>query len=186
MEEDIISKDEMDLMIDLVDDFYPEEQRLKIKALISLLYLTGHRVSEVLELRKDDFRVVDDKVNISIYVQKRREPYKHTVWFSLSKTPYIDLVIEYVESVESEKLLFESEYGLDKPMTRQYVGKILKTLNPRIHPHLFRHTRATLFARMGYTPYQIQIWFGWKTPTESNKYIAKGTILLGNMGENIV
>lgn len=176
-EGEILTKGEVDVMIDTTE----QDQ---IKVLIAILYLTGHRVSEVLQLKKEDITFVNKRMNIKLIVEKRREYFEHTIWFNIERTPYIDLIKSYVYSLKDNQLLFESEYS-DTHITRQYVGRILRSLNPRVHPHLFRHTRATRLANLGYTEFQIQNWFGWKSSGQATGYVAKGPTLLGNMGDNI-
>jgi integrase len=156
----------------------------KYKVLIAILYLTGHRINEILKLHREDVELVNKKLVFHILVSKRREFFRHDIYVGES-SPYVNMINDYVQTLDSGKLLFESEYELDTPITRQYVGIILRRLDPTVHPHLFRHTRATMFARSGYSEWQIQAWFGWKTSGMATNYVSKGSAMLGDMGDHV-
>jgi integrase/recombinase XerD len=136
------------------------------KALIALLWDTGMRVGELLNLKIQDLTFQQEGasyVRISGKTGDRRTP----VIFS---TPYL---VNYVndlraQSRQTDPLFVIIDHGAvtEKPVDYPSVRKILKQLrarsglDKRIYPHLFRHSRATFYAN-DLTEQQLKMFFGW-------------------------
>lgn len=151
----------------------------KIRALISLLYITGWRVSEILQIRKEDIEVKEGYVFLTGVALKRRErkPFRHTIKFSI-ETPFWQHVRVYLDTLDIEQKLFPL-------MSRFSVVYHLKRLNPTTYCHLFRHTRATRLAEKGATDQQLQTWFGWKRNAMAGEYVRRSPKLIENLADKV-
>jgi len=151
----IISWNEAERMINSCNDL--EEQ-----SLIAFLYMSGARISEVLALKR--------KGNIL---------HERTLFFDLNKTPFIDPLIDYLNSIQ----LRESKVW---DWTRVKAWRLIKRLEPSAWLHLFRHTRATLLAEKGATESQLIAWFGWTDGRPTQEYIQKSEKLTKPLADLLV
>lgn len=169
-EYDIIKPFEVAQMIETTNE-------LRFKALIAILSLTGHRVSEVLMLRKEDIYGDDEWTYFTFHVLKRRQTFIHTIKMP-SKLEYIDIILQWRDECTDEKLF---------DFTRQYAHYIIKQSNSSIHPHMFRHTLATKLAERGANKYELDAWFGWSDKgNTSGTYVSKGTALIENIAKRML
>jgi len=139
---------------------------MDVKVLIALAWLTGARISELLELTPMNFLIDPDRDTFSITIKAKKKGKTGFPTFSLTKDPFIqDLILPYINSFSSESKLF----GRSK---RRY-QQILEQLNKTIHPndkrewitfHYLRHSRLTYLARKLYaTPEELKSWTGHKS-----------------------
>lgn len=159
--EDILSEEEVLSMIDRCVE-------LEEKSLISLLFLSGARISEILSLKKKDFWTDGNHLMIRIPSLKRKEviPYKHTLFLPLNRDPYISHIIYQVKSIE-----FSSQKVWSYSRNRAW--RLIKRLDKESWLHLFRHTRATLLAEKGATEAQLCAWFGWVDGRPAKNYVQR-------------
>ncbi len=129
------------------------------KAFIALLWDTGARIGEIINLRIRDVKLSDSelsRVMLNGKTGQRRTP----IVFSV---PYIVTLLNSRPRV-SEAQLFITKDGrpLDYPIIRKILGELKEraSIHKRIHPHLFRHSRATFYAGM-LTEQQMKEYFGW-------------------------
>lgn len=144
----------------------------EFKAVISILYLSGARISEVLSLAPAHVRV--DKKDNTVYVRfitlKRKDrkrkisfiPHERNLPFSLD-SPFIDIFLDYVRSIENEEKLFS--------MSRVTVWKYIKKFNEFISPHSFRHSRLQKLADSNVSAHIIRMWAGHSKLDSSTQYI---------------
>ena len=149
---------------------------LRFKAMIATLWITGHRVSEVLMLKKTDVYSDDEWVYFTFHVLKRKEEFVHTIKVP-KKKEHVDIILEWKDTCEEEKIF---------DFTRQYAHYIIKNLNKEIHPHMFRHTLATNLANRGANKYELDAWFGWAGWNTSDRYVEKGTALIENVAKRML
>jgi len=135
------------------------------KALIALLYDSGMRVGELLGLRVKDLQIGKDIsfVNVDGKTGVRRIP----IGFSL---PYLTNYIGEMRQKAKENdylfVKFDHFKVTNNALDYDDVRKILHDLKERtsiqkrIHPHLFRHSRATELAGK-LTESQMRLYFGW-------------------------
>lgn len=113
--------------------------------LLLLLFRTGRRISEVLELRVKDIDF--DAGLILWHIKKKRDKnyqkYKHIM------LDVLDNLKQYVDDrrLKAEDYLFyTARSGCGKPMTRvnawYFLRKYGKQIGRSLHPHQFRHTFA--------------------------------------------
>ena len=151
-------------------------QSVRDKAILAVLWDTGMRVGELINLttRDADFKGNVGHIQISVSKTKaRRVPI-------LFAAPYIATYLETRKRAKSDEPLFVAEsgsYRFDEnhnkivrlkgtQITTAAVSKMLKVtakkagIDKEIHPHLFRHSRATdLVGKL--TPTQMRVLFGW-------------------------
>lgn len=141
---EILSAKEIETLLNIKDD---QPLNLRNKAMLELLYATGLRVSELIELQVSDLHLTMGFVRCLGKGDKERI------------VPLGDLATEAIEvylekgrpnliKVPSEATsLFLNHHG--RPLTRQGCWKIIKTIakraniNKRITPHMLRHSFAT-------------------------------------------
>ena len=136
-------------------------------AILSILYIIGCRVSELIDLQKRDFNIKEDMITISVFTAKQRSisPMQPRRMLDIDiNTPFISYVINYVQSLRyPEDVLF--------PIIRQKINRILKLYDENLCPHLFRHNRLQSLADAGLTANQLQAFAGWKNLSSSESYV---------------
>ncbi len=118
------------------------------RALISLLYGSGCRIGEILTMKVKD--LVYDEYGMILSVTGKTGPRKVRVVGDA--VPEMRQYQEYFERFEPEEHLFlkiNSDIPMSWPDVSTMFYKVCKRagIKRRIHPHMFRHTRATLLAR---------------------------------------
>jgi integrase len=133
---------------------------IRDKLLIQILFETGLRIGEVLSLYLEDFKL-DHKNGHRIQLVNRGELENGAKLKTGERSIYIsqalmDLFDDYMYEVLDE-LEIDSNFifvklrgnNVGKPMNYQDVGSFFKRLrkktNIEVHPHLFRHTHATVY-----------------------------------------
>lgn len=124
---------------------------LRDKLIVVLLYSTGVRVSELVNLKLEDINLEERFIKISGKGNKQR-----IVPFTLNAK---EIMIEYLEKERKEKAKEDNAYLLinkngDKLTSRGVqliISKLSKSLfgSSKIHPHSFRHTFATTLLNNG-------------------------------------
>lgn len=143
-----LSVEDVDLLLDIelvsVFDY-------RNKAMLELLYGTGLRVSEIINLSVDDFDITNCLVRVMGKGSKERYiPLGEYCIYYLNL--YLDVRFQMLKMKECNKL-FLNNHG--QGMTRQGFFKILKQvlkekgLNEDISPHTLRHSFATHLLNRG-------------------------------------
>jgi len=141
---EILSSKEIEALINIEGE---EPLALRNKAMLELLYATGLRVSELIQLQVSDLHLMMGFVRCLGKGDKERI------------VPLGDLATEALETYLSKgrpkliknnsdsNILFLNHHG--RPLTRQGCWKIIKTIAKRAHidkritPHMLRHSFAT-------------------------------------------
>jgi len=146
---------------------------IRDKALVSYLYLTGARISEVLfkvkikdiTVEKNDGRVF---YVFYLYTEKRREKTdiyrKVGIPYDKNKD-FIDIILGYIK----RSGLVESSYLFD--INRRTAHRLcVKWMG--FHPHFLRHTRLTHLASMyGFNALELQQFAGWTNTNPASVYV---------------
>lgn len=121
------------------------------KAIISMLYDSGCRIGEILTLRIKDVEFDNYGMRLQVH-GKTGNRIVRVVGDSVSFTrTYIDNFGKNKKKSQDDVLF--TKIGSDEPVLYADINTMLYKvsrragLNRRIHPHLFRHTRATLLAK---------------------------------------
>jgi hypothetical protein len=172
--------------------FSPKEQKMRNKALVSLLYLSARRISELVgrtyttkpgKRRKRRKRLVWRGVKVSdfskmkiegrdvlvmkceILKKSRRRP--ADVILSMEDHPFIDHITVWIDYLRER-------YGEDTKLfdiNRFRCFQLLKQLDPNINNHWFRHMRLSHLAEY-LNPYQLTERIGfWESVQPAINYV---------------
>ncbi len=139
------------------------------RALISLLYLTGSRISELLVLKrwqisKQNIQDTDFLVLEKMPVLKRRtDNIVRTVLIPIEKEKELcKLVVEYINQIQPEEKIFS--------FTRVRAWQIVKEITGKFN-HYFRHSRVThLITIYGFSAQELKKFFGWASSKMADTY----------------
>jgi integrase len=156
---------------DDVEKLIRAAQNLQDRLIIELLYETGARLGELYKLRIKDvqFENVSGKDTAILHLNGKSGMRRRRVYQSV---PDLRAQVNNNPHHESpDGSLFLCVDG--RPMTEdafyQRVRLVGERAKMRIHPHQFRHTRATEDSRF-YTDREMMMNFGWKSPTMVSVY----------------
>lgn len=144
---DVLTKDEVKRLIDSTDN-------LKSRLIVSLLYSSGLRVSELVNLKKDDLDLTENTGWV-----RQGKGNKDRI-FSLSSNLSGQLK-EYLQDRGNTYM-----FSKDKPLTTRNIQKIIKGLktkagiNKKVTPHTLRHSFATHLLENGTDIRMIQVLLG--------------------------
>lgn len=171
--DDILTSDEVQAMIDCTDSHY-------WKSLIAVLYESGARISEVLSLRWKDivlgkYTMKDhdgiertiEAFQVNIPTQKTAAGFRKMIL--PDSTSYLLNLKEIVES-KPDNHIFYFSYKCNYD-TLGEIGRRAK-LSKHVHPHLFRHSRATAEIQKGSSEPVLRKMLGWSSAsTVPSRYI---------------
>ncbi len=168
----IISREEVIQMINDADSVFAgdEEKITAIKALVAYLYLAGSRISEALTIKRKDVWTDKNFLNVKVKVLKRKDSFDFEIILPLptdKEEIFTDLIIEKAKRTPPNEKMWDFD--------RTTAWRYLTALNQTIYPHLFRHTRATMFADKGAADSQLRAWFGWTDGRPATKYIQRSS-----------
>lgn len=137
-------------------NFHDPYREARGKALISILRRTGKRRSEVASLEADDVKIVGDHLSLIFTVRKKRKKnlqLNRREKMILISDPYVQYILAYERMLKSTcpgcKYFFpsvryafggKSKFLVDKHISGRQIFNIVKALNSRCWPHLFRET----------------------------------------------
>ena len=144
----------------------------RLYCVLLLLIDTGARISEVLGIRIADIDWVQSIIKVTGKGQKERLiPFDNITKKTLLK--YIKGSRQLLCSIESE-CLFPSRYGdhISVNSVQQNLRRLAKKVGiDNCHPHLLRHTFATLFIANNGSQYILKEIMGHKSSQTTEKYI---------------
>lgn len=156
--EQIVKRAEVDSMIERANSF-------EHKFLIAMLYLTGARPSELLELTREDFEVYYDYVNVLLRTKKRGLPRTIQLW---NDAPYVKpIILPYIEWLDRAGL--ESVFSFKSPTWIRII--VYRASDNKYCPYSFRHSRLTKMAKAGAGPFELMQWKGAKRFDSIRPYI---------------
>lgn len=140
---EVLTIKEMELLLDqpLTDD----AKGMRDKAMMELLYATGMRVSELINLKEHDLNIKMSYIRCDDGKKERIIPIGHQARFALDN--YIKQARNHMIHDHKENTLFVNCSG--KAMSRQGFWKIIKqyavkaNINKAITPHMLRHSFAS-------------------------------------------
>ncbi len=172
---DYLEFDEIRVVLDAVDRGTLDGRR--DYALLSLMFNTGARVQEIVDLKGTDLDL-SKPASVRIYGKGRKERIC-PIW------PETALVLrEYLEEqgIDVRQPLTIFVNHLDGPLTRfgvryilaKYVRRASQTLpslgRKRLHPHSMRHSTAVHLLKSGVDLSSIAHWLGHASVNTTNKY----------------
>jgi len=135
---EILSIDEIRKMIEVT-------KNIKHKLIIKLLYGAGLRVSEIINLKKQDLNFKEDLIKIRLAKGKKDRFVKIPSTIKQEIKSYLNLI--------SGEYLFESNRA--GKLTKKTIGKVVQNsakkaeIKKRVYPHLLRHSFATHLLEQG-------------------------------------
>ena len=154
---DILSKDEVSKILESFNN-------IKYKALFSLVYETGCRISEALNLKLKDTQI--DKYGVKVFFRKSKSEAR-----AVRVVIFADIVKKWLEvhpsRDNSNAFLFFGRKP-ERKMARSTAFYQLKKavrdagIKRRVYAHLLRHTRATELYGF-FKELEMMRWFGWRT-----------------------
>lgn len=145
---EVLTKDEVRSLLN-------NAETKKSKLILSLLYSSGLRVSEIVNLKFDDINFTENVGRV-----KKGKGSKDRM-FTLSHGLSDDLQA-YIKKKKDYQYLFSK----DKPLTTRNIQKIVKNLrlkaniNKKVTPHTLRHSFATHLLESGVDIRKIQVLLG--------------------------
>jgi site-specific recombinase XerD len=183
---DKTSKDVLDL--NDIQKLVKATNDLKIKCLIQMLFETACRVSELLNLKKNDIVFYDNYALIKVDGKTGIREIPIVLSFDGLKDWFGNHPID-----DDKAYLFNSR-NTNSPLTAQGTGVILSRLKKRTeitkpcNPHNFRHSRLTFMNENGFSETELKLFAGWSRDSrmpsiylhpDSNKVIEKYVKLFG-------
>lgn len=155
----VVSQEETQKMI--------EKARLpRDRFLISILYLTGARPSEILEFKREDVDIQETQLVFRLVTKKLGKARGFTIkerLLEIQKTaPFIEHIIEYLKITDGKLL------NINDSRIRQIVYELSEN---RFCPYHFRHSRLTKLSRGGASLDELMFWKGSKDEKSVIEYL---------------
>ena len=137
----------------------------KLKAAILVLFDSGARIEELLNVRIKDLELRDNAYYMHIPYSKT---YSRTVGLPLCREVLDEWVEIHTNTASRDSQLFPWQYNA----LRTLMGRLgQKVLNQNVHPHLFRHSSATYYASK-LNRHQLCYRYGWSMSSKMpDRYI---------------
>ena len=174
---DYLEAEEMKILLDSIDRTKPAGRR--DYTLLTLMFNSGSRVSEVVSLRTNDLRLVSPP-SVKFFGKGNKERIC-PLWPETAR-----LLKQYCEDqaidLHEPQILFRNHRG--GPLTRfgarlilrRHVLRATKACSAlsqkRIHPHSVRHSTAVHLLKAGVDLSTIAHWLGHKSIVTTHKYVA--------------
>ena len=146
----------------------PQANREQVRALLIMLFYSGRRPSEIIELKSGDFSKEGSYLKVVFRTKKKGAG---TILYFPLRNKHIKEVWEYVKNLPPEMYVFwyfrgESRKGKYKDTTykvRYWVQKWSRLIGKELVPYFFRHHRLSVLAMKGASPEELKFWKGAKT-----------------------
>lgn len=166
----IISISEVELL--LLQPKNTSTKGIRDKAMLELMYATGIRVTELIELKLTDLNMPLKQIEFQSNAKERIIPIGSKSEKALFE--YLKRARPYMIKKEEEIYLFVNCTGC--PMTRQGFWKIIKSYAKKINidnitPHILRHSFASHLIENGADLQSVQIMLGHSDITSTQIYL---------------
>lgn len=151
-----------------------------LPCLITIAWLFGKRISEILKLKRQDIWVREGYLYIRFFVSKKKarkdapvpKPYLKRITL---KHDGPKIILSYIKILQQEELF--------PNMSRELAWYYLKKVNEKAWWHLFRESLATEMAERGATEEKLMHWFDWDRVDTAHAYVKRGTKLTEELSE---
>jgi len=175
------------------------------RAYVSLGYITGHRINEVLRLTREDFSIVNGTELLELMGANIDEDMLNNISENVNRQSIYMII--YIMTQKTRKDLRDTKHPLildvkqtpfikhillylksiksgklflksDRSYQRYLIGWCKKAdIRPLVF-HAFRHTRTTKMTLMKTSHFEMMAWFGWKDLRSPAAYYKKS---MGNV-----
>ena len=135
--------------------------------IVSVLYLTGARPSEILELKKGDIYEDESYIKIRLVTKKLGRSKGFTI---RERTLEIDFNAPFLKHVTNWHNTSPNELLIDIT-TDNLRQKIYQLSNNKLCPYHFRHSRLTKLSRNGASLDELMYWKGSKDLKSVSEYL---------------
>lgn len=161
----------------MINKCLDDEQR----AMLVLLWITGARPSELIELTPLCFMDRFDTIDISMPTKKHG--YARTLPVA-KDTPFFNLAMAYVNKCNNIR---EKDKPLFHWRTDGCIRAIVYRLSEgRLTPYNFRHSRLTQLAKIGASPYELMVFKGARDTRSVAAYIGRSSHMIERLKDKIV
>lgn len=144
-----------------------------LRALFSILYVTGARINEVIgSSQRKDFVLGNVKLKgvpikcliITLLNEKNKRRTKKNLPIRLDREmPFIKIIWNYIKDMNPELPVFDFGYSWAYKRLWKAIG---------MNPHFIRHIRAThLVTKYDLSQVKLIRWLGWSDPRPSEHYM---------------
>lgn len=165
---EILSSKDIDILLDYFNPYTFQGARNKL--IVVLMLDSGLRLNEVLNLNLIDFFLETNLIRINGKGQKQR-------YVPLTKQ-ILSAYNQYLKFFEfkfpplGQIFVDNNGFPINQECVKSFFRRMRKTLDmPKLHPHLLRHTFATMFLLNGGDPLSLQLILGHTTLTLTQKYV---------------
>jgi len=157
---------------ELIEKIIEEQKRLRTQVILALLYETAARLSEILSL-KGKHVIETPQGYYRIVIEEPKNGEFRIVYV----IKYAGLLRQYlnIRKPKPEEYLFPSPVYRDKPIHPKNIEKLFNKLSKKygvkLHPHMLRHLRATLYVKEGLQERIIMKLLGHKTEKMMRIYV---------------
>jgi len=144
----------------------------KHKGFIALLYYSAVRKREALRAKKEQFRILDDRVIFEVGKRLKHGMQTPPLNIPLS-APFVDEIVWSIANTEPHHIVW--------PYNSKTAYNIVRRVFPG-YPHYFRLNRITTFFEEGWTIAQVRTWTG-LTLNALEFYV--GLVDVKRMGESL-
>ncbi len=158
---DVINQTDINVLLN-INNFSSDFIGIRNLLILELLYSTGIRVNELINIKLSDVNIYDCRILVLGKGQKER----YVIFGSKCKLliiKYLAFRIQFLSGFDSEYLLLNLKKNkLSTSGIRYIINKVAKNLNihKHLYPHLFRHTIASHLHEKGADTEFIQQFLG--------------------------
>jgi integrase len=146
------------------------------KAFVALLYYTGSRKAEVLELTSEACDLGPDAMVVR--VKAKKHGVERGAYILRRDLPFVNDIVAAVEKTRTGRRVF--------PFTGATAWNIVRRVFPGHYPHYFRLNRAVHFLdKPDVTLDEVRQWFGWKSLRTVDAYLGYSERTTGKLSERL-
>ena len=158
------------------DDFhkmYGFARNIRERVLLTLLWLTGARTSEILNLKKKDIQIEENRIRFSILTEKLPKGKfvmeRRNLILKVGRDEYYIRDLEqYLSRLKEEDKLF----SFSRRTMVNIIHRVSEAaLGVHLCPYNFRHSRMTVLAEKGYTIPELMRFKGARTEDGVKPYL---------------
>lgn len=149
------------------------------KDVFTILFETGGRVSEIIELRPEQFVWNDEAITIAgMTVLKYRRRMRRDVYIKRDEHDVLaEDLVSFVERCKTDYLFPRTTPFYGEPIAGEHTSRVriyllTREISDDLWPHFFRSQRASYLVYVrGLNAFELKDWFGWKSMDSAGHYV---------------